>query len=209
MQRSSRSILAKQRSRVFAAGLRTPNGLAWHPSTGELWHVVNERDELGHDLVPTISTSVKEDAFYGWPYSYFGQRVDTRVQPQRPDLVARAVVPDYGLGAHAAALGLAFYDGTTWPERHRGGAFIGLHGSWNRKPLAGYKVIFVPFANGRPVGPPEDILSGFVDDVGNARGRPAGVAVDGKGALLVADDVGSAVWRVAPSGGSRPLSSQQ
>ena len=152
---------------------------------------------------------MKDGGFYGWPYSYFGQHVDTRVEPPRPDLVAKAIVPDYALGAHTASLGLAFYEGNALPERYRGGAFIGQHGSWNRDPPAGYKVIFVPFANGKPSGPPEDVLTGFVDDKGNARGRPVGVAVDGKGSLLVADDVGNAVWRVAPSGAPRPLSSRQ
>ena len=187
------------RARTFASGLRNPNGLAWQPDTGALWTVVNERDELGSDLVPDYLTSVHDGAFYGWPYSYYGQHVDTRVQPQRPDLVARAVKPDYALGPHVAALGLVFYDGTTFPARYRGGAFIGEHGSWNRKPPSGYKVVFVPFAAGRPAGDPEDILSGFVDDKGNARGRPVGVAVDGRGALLVADDVGNTVWRVTPA----------
>ncbi|MGN6151893.1 MAG: PQQ-dependent sugar dehydrogenase [Lysobacteraceae bacterium] len=184
------------RARTFASGLRNPNGLAWQPDTGALWTVVNERDELGNELVPDYLTSVRDGAFYGWPYSYYGAHVDTRVKPQRPDLVARAVAPDYALGAHVAALGLAFYDGTAFPARYRGGAFIGEHGSWNRKPRSGYKVVFVPFAAGKPAGDPEDILTGFVDDDGNARGRPVGVVVDTQGALLVADDVGNAVWRV-------------
>lgn len=188
-----------RRSRVFASGLRNPNGLDWEPRTGVLWTVVNERDELGSDLVPDYLTSVREGGFYGWPYSYFGQHVDERVQPQRPDLVAHAIVPDYGLGTHTAALGLTFYRATLLPERYHGGAFIGLHGSWNRRPPAGYKVIFVPFADGRPAGMPEDILTGFVDEDGKALGRPVGVAVDREGALLVADDVGNIVWRVAPS----------
>jgi glucose/arabinose dehydrogenase len=175
-----------------------------------MWTVVNERDELGSDLVPDYLTSVKDGAFYGWPYSYFGQHVDDRVNPQKPDLVAKAIVPDYGLGAHTASLGLTFYEGALLPERYRGGAFIGQHGSWNREPRAGYKVIFVPFADGRPSGPPEDVLGGFVDKDGNAPGRPVGVVVDKTGALLVADDVGNAIWRVTPStaGAASPPPSQ-
>jgi glucose/arabinose dehydrogenase len=161
--------------------------------------VVNERDELGNDLVPDYLTSVKEGAFYGWPYSYYGQHVDARVEPQRPDLVAAATPPDYALGSHVAPLGLAFYDGKLLPPHYTGGAFIGEHGSWNRKPRSGYKVVFVPFADGRPSGMPEDILTGFVNDEGNALGRPVGVTVDRTGALLVADDVGNAVWRVTPA----------
>jgi glucose/arabinose dehydrogenase len=187
-------------TRVFASGLRNANGLAWQPQTGALWTVVNERDELGNNLVPDYLTSVREGAFYGWPYSYYGANVDTRVSPQRPDLVARAIPPDYALGSHVAALGLAFYDAQLLPERYRGGAFVGEHGSWNRTPKSGYKVVFVPFANGKPSGPPEDIVTGFLDDGGNARGRPVGVAVDRAGALLVADDVGNVIWRVAPGG---------
>jgi glucose/arabinose dehydrogenase len=190
---------ASGRSRVFASGLRNPNGLAWQPKSGDLWAAVNERDELGSDLVPDYMTSVKDGGFYGWPYSYYGQNVDQRVKPQRPDLVAGAIKPDYALGAHTAALGLAFYEGTLLPKRYQGGAFVGLHGSWNRKPLSGYKVIFVPFADGRPAGMAEDVLTGFVNSEGNALGRPVGVAVDRTGALLVADDVGNAVWRVAPA----------
>ncbi len=182
--------------RVFASGLRNPVGLAWQPTTGALWAVVNERDEIGSDLVPDYLTSVQRGAFYGWPYSYYGQHVDTRVTPARADLVASAIAPDYALGAHVAALGLAFYDSEIFPARYRGGAFIGEHGSWNRKPRSGYKVVFVPFANGKPNGYPEDILTGFVDGDGNARGRPVGVVVDRQGALLVADDVGNTVWRV-------------
>jgi glucose/arabinose dehydrogenase len=183
-------------SRIFSSGMRNPNGLAWEPQTGALWTAVNERDELGDDLVPDYITSVRDGAFYGWPYSYYGAHVDERVKPQRPDLVARAIVPDYALGAHTASLGLAFYEGTSFPARFRGGAFIGQHGSWNRSRLAGYKVIFVPFENGRPSGLPEDVLTGFVEN-GKARGRPVGVAVDKSGALLVADDVGNTIWRVA------------
>ncbi|MHB8913336.1 MAG: PQQ-dependent sugar dehydrogenase [Lysobacter sp.] len=182
--------------RVFASGLRNPNGLAWQPQTGALWTVVNERDELGSDLVPDYLTSVRDGGFYGWPYSYYGQHLDTRIEPPRPDLVAKAIKPDYALGSHVAPLGLAFHQGTLLPARYAGGAFIGLHGSWNRRPRSGYKVVFVPFADGRPNGLPEDVLTGFVDNDGKARGRPVGVAVDRVGALLVADDVGNAVWRV-------------
>jgi glucose/arabinose dehydrogenase len=190
---------ATGRSRLFASGLRNPNGMDWEPQTGALWTAVNERDELGSDLVPDFMTAVQDGAFYGWPYSYYGQHVDARVTPPRPDLVARAVAPDYALGTHTASLGLVFYHGSLLPQHYAGGVFIGQHGSWNRKPRSGYKVIFVPFANGRPVGPPEDVLTGFIDGEGNALGRPVGVAVDWAGALLVADDVGNVVWRVAPA----------
>jgi glucose/arabinose dehydrogenase len=185
--------------RVFASGLRNPNGPAWNPQTGELWVVVNERDELGNDLVPDYMTSVKSGAFYGWPYSYFGDHVDTRVQPQRPDLVQKAIAPDYALGAHTASLGLTFNTGDLFPPEMKGGAFIGQHGSWNRKPRSGYKVIFVPFKDGKPSGPPQDILTGFLNDRGEAQGRPVGVRLDKQGALLVADDVGNTVWRVTPA----------
>ncbi|BCQ25654.1 sorbosone dehydrogenase family protein [Caballeronia sp. NK8] len=188
-----------KQSRLFATGLRNPNGMSWQPQSGALWTVVNERDELGNDLVPDYLTSVKDGAFYGWPYSYYGQHVDDRVKPQRADLVQAALAPDYALGAHTASLGLTFYEGTAFPERYRNGAFIGQHGSWNRKPRSGYKVIFVPFENGKPSGPPEDILTGFLSSDGHALGRPVGVAVDARGALLVADDVGNTVWRVAPA----------
>jgi len=187
---------ATGRSRLFASGLRNPNGLDWQPQSGALWTAVNERDELGGDLVPDFMTSVQDGAFYGWPYSYYGQNVDARVKPPRPDLVARAIAPDYALGPHTASLGLAFYRGTLLPQHYAGGAFIGQHGSWNRKPRSGYKVIFVPFANGRPVGVPEDVLTGFVNAQGEALGRPVGVTIDRSGALLVADDVGNVVWRV-------------
>ncbi|MES2319559.1 MAG: sorbosone dehydrogenase family protein [Pseudomonadota bacterium] len=187
--------------RPFATGLRNPNGLAWEPTSGALWTVVNERDELGSDLVPDYLTSVRDGAFYGWPYSYYGQHVDLRVKPQRPDLVAKAVVPDYALGTHVAPLGLAFYEGKLFPEEYAGGAFIGQHGSWNRSPKNGYNVVFVPFANGRPNGKPADILTGFLSPAGDAYGRPVGVAVDKAGAVLVADDVGNAVWRVVPARG--------
>lgn len=182
--------------RVFASGLRNPNGPSWQPQSGELWVTVNERDELGDNLVPDYMTSVKDGAFYGWPYSYYGQNVDVRMQPQRPDLVAKAIPPDYALGAHTASLGLTFNTGNQFPAEMQGGAFVGQHGSWNRKPRAGYKVIFVPFKDGKPAGKPQDILTGFLNDKGEAQGRPVGVRIDKQGALLVADDVGNAVWRV-------------
>jgi glucose/arabinose dehydrogenase len=186
------------RMRIFASGLRNPNGLAWEPKNGALWTTVNERDELGNDLVPDYMTSVKDGAFYGWPYSYFGQHVDVRVKPPRPDLVASSISPDYALGAHTASLGLVFNDKNLLPRQYAGGAFVGQHGSWNRKPQSGYKVIFIPFLDGHPVGKPQDILSGFVSADGDAYGRPVGVAIDQAGALLVADDVGNIVWRVTP-----------
>jgi glucose/arabinose dehydrogenase len=192
--------LATGKFRVFASGLRNPNGLSWQPQTHALWVAVNERDELGSDLVPDYMTAVKDGAFYGWPYSYYGQHVDARVNPPRPDLVAKAIVPDYALGAHTASLGLTFYDGNLLPPEYQGGAFVGQHGSWNRRPHSGYKVIFVPFANGMPAGEPKDVLTGFLSPDGNAFGRPVGVKVDKTGALLVADDVGNTVWRVTPSG---------
>jgi glucose/arabinose dehydrogenase len=189
---------ATGRSRLFASGLRNPVGLSWQPESGALWTVVNERDELGSDLVPDYLTSVVDGAFYGWPYSYYGQHVDDRVQPPRPDLVAAARVPDFALGSHVAPLGLTFYDAALFPARYRNGAFVGQHGSWNRRPRSGYKVVFIPFASGKPSGPAEDVLTGFVDDAGNAHGRPVGVAVAKTGALLVADDVGNMVWQVRP-----------
>jgi glucose/arabinose dehydrogenase len=185
--------------RVFASGLRNPNGPSWQPQSGALWVAVNERDELGNDLVPDYMTSVQDGGFYGWPYSYFGQHVDDRVSPQRPDLVAKATVPDYALGAHTASLGLTFNTGNLFPKEMAGGAFVGQHGSWNRKPRAGYKVIFVPFANGKPSGDPQDVLTGFLNAQGEAQGRPVGVRIDKRGALLVADDVGNVVWRVTPA----------
>jgi glucose/arabinose dehydrogenase len=186
-------------ARVFATGLRNANGMDWQPQSGALWTTVNERDELGSDLVPDYMTAVQDGGFYGWPYSYFGGHVDTRVQPQDPALVASAIVPDYALGPHTASLGLAFYDAALLPGHYRHGAFVGQHGSWNRRPLSGYKVVFVPFADGKPAGLPEDVLTGFVDRDGRARGRPVGVAVDAKGALLVADDVGNTIWRITPA----------
>ena len=187
------------RLRIFASGLRNPVGLAWQPQSGALWTTVNERDEIGSDLVPDYMTSLKDGGFYGWPYSYFGQHVDVRVKPQRPELVAKALVPDYALGAHTASLGLAFYEGNLLPQRYAGGAFVGQHGSWNREPRSGYKVIFVPFTDGSPSGMPEDVLDGFVTADGEALGRPVGVAVDRLGALLIADDVGNVIWRVSPA----------
>jgi len=183
--------------RVFASGLRNPVGLAWEPTTGKLWVAVNERDELGSDLVPDYITAVRDGGFYGWPYSYYGTHIDNRVKPQRPDLVATAIVPDYALGSHTASLGLASSAGATeLPTRFRNGMFVGQHGSWNRKPRSGYKVIFVTFAQGRPSGPPIDVVTGFLDEHGDAMGRPVGVAIDKRGALLVADDVGNTVWRI-------------
>jgi glucose/arabinose dehydrogenase len=182
--------------RMFATGLRNPNGMAWEPQTGALWTVVNERDELGNDLVPDYLTSVQDGAFYGWPYSYYGQHVDTRVSPPQPALVASAIAPDYALGSHTAPLGLASSAGSTLPAALANGMFIGLHGSWNRQPHSGYKVVFVPFKDGRPDGLPVDVLTGFLSEDGYAYGRPVGVAIDRRGALLVADDVGNAIWHV-------------
>jgi glucose/arabinose dehydrogenase len=182
---------------IYASGLRNPVGMAFEPTTGALWTTVNERDELGSDLVPDYMTSVRAGGFYGWPYSYFGQHVDTRVKPQRPDLVATAIVPDYALGPHTASLGLAWMSGGGLGDSYREGMVVGQHGSWNREPRSGYKVIFVPFTNGKPSGAPIDLLTGFVRESGDAYGRPVGVAIDRRGAILVADDVGNAVWRVA------------
>ncbi|GAB6968773.1 sorbosone dehydrogenase family protein [Komagataeibacter kakiaceti JCM 25156] len=182
----------------YATGLRNPNGLAWNSQTGALWAVVNERDEIGSDLVPDYITAVKEGAFYGWPYSYYGQHVDQRVQPQQPDLVARAIAPDYAVGTHTASLGITFSDdATALPDQWRHGLFVAQHGSWNRRPKSGYKVIYIPFDNGQPSGPPQDVLTGFLTkDEDHVHGRPVGLALDGSGALLVADDVGNTVWRV-------------
>ncbi|HEU0043708.1 sorbosone dehydrogenase family protein [Sphingomonas sp.] len=184
------------RSRLFASGLRNPNGLTFYPGTNTLWAVINERDELGPDLVPDYMTSVRPGGFYGWPYSYYGQHLDPRVRPQRADLVAKAIPPDYSLGSHVAPLGLAFYTGSSFPPALRGGAFIGEHGSWNRTDPHGYKVVFIGFRGGRPVGVPQDFVTGFLKD-GKARGRPVGVAVDDRGRMLIADDVGNTVWRVS------------
>ena len=183
--------------RPYASGLRNPNGMAWEPTSGALWTVVNERDDIGSDLVPDYLTSVVDGGFYGWPYSWFGQHVDERVQPARPDWVARARVPDYALGPHTASLGLAWSGGTTLPAEFAQGMFVGQHGSWNRRPHSGYKVVFVPFAQGRPSGLPQDVLTGFLSAEGKAYGRPVGVALGHDGALLVADDVGNAIWRVS------------
>ncbi|GAC1034001.1 sorbosone dehydrogenase family protein [Pseudomonas sp. No.21] len=181
--------------RLFASGLRNPNGLAWEPETGTLWTAVNERDEIGSDLVPDYITSVKDGGFYGWPWSYYGQHVDERVQPANPEKVAKALVPDYALGPHTASLGIAFGRGSALPD-FQDGLFVGQHGSWNRKPHSGYKVIFVPFKDGKPNGEPVDVLTGFLDADGNAQGRPVDVMLDAQGALLVTDDVGNKVWRV-------------
>lgn len=193
---------ATGKSRLFASGLRNPNGMDWQPQSGKLWTVVNERDALGDNLVPDYMTYVKDGGFYGWPYSYYGQNLEPRItgKDQRPDLVAEAITPDYALGAHTASLGLTFYEDTLFSEHYRNGAFIGQHGSWNRKPHSGYKVIFVPFnEKGEPDGKPEDILTGFLNKDKDALGRPVGVTIDKKGALLVADDVGNTVWRVTPT----------
>ncbi|HEX9173490.1 MAG TPA: sorbosone dehydrogenase family protein [Telluria sp.] len=189
---------ASGRARLFAGGLRNPVGMAFHPQSRALWVAVNERDELGNELVPDYMTPVKDGGFYGWPYSYYGRNVDERVKPQRPDLVDQALVPDYALGSHTASLGLAFYDGALLPQ-FRNGALVGQHGSWNREPYAGYKLIFVPFADGRPNGPPRDVLTGFLSPDGKAYGRPVGVAVGKDGAILLADDVGNIVWRITPA----------
>lgn len=191
--------LSTHKIRQFASGLRNPNGLSFQPDSGQLWVVVNERDEIGPDLVPDYMTSVMKDAFYGWPYSWYGQHVDERVEPQNPELVAVAVKPDYALGPHTASLGLTFNTGDLFGAEMKNGAFVGQHGSWNRIPLSGYKVIFVPFTDGKPSGPPRDILTGFLTGDGKALGRPVGVAMARDGALLVADDVGNRVWRVAPA----------
>jgi glucose/arabinose dehydrogenase len=190
---------ATGQKRLYATGIRNPNGLDFEPTTGVMWTVSNERDEIGNDLPPDYLTSVKDRGFYGWPYSYWGQNVDKRVKPQQPDLVVKAIAPDYGVGPHTAALGLTFYRASLFPAQYRGGAFIGQHGSWNRVPLNGYRVVFVPFANGRPQVPAQVFLDGFLNADNKIQGRPVGVAVDRAGALLVADDVGGMVWRVAPT----------
>jgi glucose/arabinose dehydrogenase len=189
--------------RIFASGLRNPVGMSWQPESSALWVAVNERDELGSDLVPDYMTAVRDGGFYGWPYSYYGQHVDTRVKRQKPDLVAKAIVPDYALGPHTASLGLAYARTTTLGARFNNGMFVGQHGSWNRKPRSGYKVIFVPFTSGKPSAAPIDVLTGFVKDNGDALGRPVGVAIDRRGALLVADDVGNTVWRVTGTAAGR------
>lgn len=187
--------------RIFASGLRNPTGLAFEPTTHKLWAIANERDELGPDLVPDYLTSVREGGFYGWPYSYYGNHVDVRAQPQRPDLVAKAIAPDYALSSHVAPLGLVFSQGARLPENYRNGVFVGEHGSWDRSPLNGYKVVYVPFRDGRPSGPPQDVVTGFLGPDGKTvRGRPVGVALDHTGALLIADDVGNTVWQVSMPG---------
>jgi glucose/arabinose dehydrogenase len=191
--------VATGESRIFASGLRNPVGMAWQPDSGQLWVAVNERDALGNDLVPDYMTSVTRDGFYGWPWSYFGPIVDARVKPANPEMVARALKPDYALGTHTASLGLTFGEGSLFPARFGGGAFVGQHGSWNREPRVGYRVIFVPFSGGAPAGPPEEILGGFLNADGQAMGRPVGTQFDAAGALLVADDVGRVIWRVSPA----------
>jgi glucose/arabinose dehydrogenase len=198
-------------ARVFASGLRNPNGLIFHPETGELWTVVNERDELGPNLVPDYMTAVQEGGFYGWPWSYFGDHVDRRVHPPRPDLVEQAIMPDYALSSHVAALGLVFSNDSAMPEAYANGAFVGQHGSWNRSFFNGYRVVYVPFENGRPAGKAQDVVTGFIEG-DQARGRPVGVAIDGTGALLIADDAGNTVWRVAAADGSitpQPIGTDQ
>jgi glucose/arabinose dehydrogenase len=195
---------ASGQARELATGLRNPVGMDFQPESGALWVNVNERDEIGSDLVPDYMTAVRDGAFYGWPWSYYGQHVDPRPQPANPAMVARAIAPDYALGPHTASLGLAFYDGALLPGHYRNGAFVGQHGSWNRRPQSGYKVIFVPFANGAPNGAAEDVLTGFLDARGHALGRPVGLAVARDGALLVADDVGGSVWRVTPQSNASP-----
>jgi glucose/arabinose dehydrogenase len=190
--------IASGKSRIYASGLRNPNGMDFQPQTKALWTSVNERDELGNDLVPDYMTAVQDGAFYGWPYSYFGQHVDARVKPQNPDMVARAIVPDYALGAHTASLGMTFYNADLMPQ-FKNGALVSQHGSWNRKPHSGYQLVFVPFTNGKPSGPPQNVLSGFLGKDDHAYGRPVGVAVDKTGAILLADDVGNTVWRITPA----------
>jgi glucose/arabinose dehydrogenase len=194
--------------RIYASGVRNPTGLQWEPETGKLWAIANERDEIGPDLVPDYLTSVQDGGFYGWPYSYFGQHLDPRVKPQRPDLVVKAIVPDYALSSHVAPLGLAMYTGSNL-GKYRDGAFVGEHGSWDRMPLNGYKVVFVPFSGGKPSGPAEDVVTGFLDSNNRTHGRPVGLAIDRSGALLIADDVGNTVWRVSsdhPASASKPAS---
>jgi glucose/arabinose dehydrogenase len=188
-------------SRIFASGIRNPTGLQWEPQSGKLWAIANERDEIGADLVPDYLTSVQEKGFYGWPYSYYGQHVDHRVKPQRPDLVKKAIKPDYALGSHVAALGLLFYTGAGLPPKYRGGAFVAEHGSWDRTPLSGYQVVYVPFENGMPKGQAQPIVTGFYSaDEKQLYGAPVGMAQDAAGALLIADDVGNVVWRVTSAG---------
>ena len=197
--------LATAHPRIFASGIRNPNGIDFEPTTGVMWTVSNERDEIGNDLPPDFLTSVKDGAFYGWPWSYWGHNVDVRAKPANPEMVAKAIAPDFGLGPHTASLGLVFYTGAAFPTSYRGGAFIGQHGSWNRKPLNGYQVVFIPFANGQPQNAPQAFLTGFLNKQQEIQGRPVGVVVDRTGALLVADDVGGIVWRVTPTpAGAKP-----
>jgi glucose/arabinose dehydrogenase len=191
--------IATAKPRIFASGIRNPNGIDFEPTTGTMWTVSNERDEIGNDLPPDFLTSVKDGAFYGWPWSYWGHNVDLRAKPANPEMVAKAIAPDFGMGPHTASLGLAFYTGAAFPMSYRGGAFIGQHGSWNRRPLNGYQVVFVPFANGQPQNAPQAFLTGFLDKNQKIQGRPVGVVIDRTGALLVADDVGGIVWRVTPT----------
>jgi glucose/arabinose dehydrogenase len=186
--------------RIFASGIRNPTGVAFEPQTRKLWAVANERDEIGPNLVPDYATSVRENAFYGWPYSYYGQHVDIRVRPQRPDLVAKAIPPDYALSSHVAPLGMAFSAASNLPAQYRSGLFVSEHGSWDRSPVNGYKVVYIPFTNGRPSGPPQDFVTGFLNANGQAKGRPVGLGYDRTGALLIADDGGDVVWRVTPVG---------
>ena len=183
--------------RIYASGVRNPTGLQFEPVSGKLWAIANERDEIGPDLVPDYLTSVQDGGFYGWPYSYYGRHLDPRVKPRRPDLVAKAIMPDYALSSHVAPLGIAMYTGNNLPATYRGGAFVGEHGSWDRTPLNGYKVVFVPFSGGKPSGIAQDVVTGFLDANNHTRGRPVGLAVDRNGALLIADDVGNTVWRVS------------
>jgi glucose/arabinose dehydrogenase len=194
--------IATGASRIYAAGIRNPTGLQWEPKTGRLWAIANERDEIGADLVPDYLTSVQDGGFYGWPYSYYGQHIDTRVKPQRPDLVAKAISPDYAIGSHVAPLGLWFYTGSNLPAQYRGGAFIAEHGSWDRSPLSGYAVVYVAFENGKPVGTPKPVVTGFASgDETGLYGAPVGLTQDPGGALIIADDVGDAVWRLTKTGG--------
>jgi hypothetical protein len=188
--------------RIYASGTRNPTGLQFEPETGKLWAIANERDEIGPDLVPDYMTSVQDGGFYGWPYSYYGQHLDPRVQPQRPDLVAKAIAPDYSLSSHVAPLGFAMYAGNGLPANYKGGAFVSEHGSWDRTPFNGYKVVFVPFTNGKPSGMAQDVVTGFLDADSRTHGRPVGLAVDPSGALLIADDVGNTVWRVSSAPGT-------
>lgn len=190
--------------RIFASGLRNPNSMQWEPQSKKMWVVVNERDEIGPNLVPDYLTSVQDGTFYGWPYSYYGAHIDPRVMPQRPDLVATAIPPDYALSSHVAPLGLVFNSSANLPATYRGGAFVSEHGSWNRNPVNGYKIVYVPFKDGQPNGPPLDVVTGFLGSNNQTHGRPVGLAIDSSGGLLIADDIGNIVWRVSASGKSQP-----